>query len=318
MKANLSVSDPEPLEDTALPETSALDGLAQENLRATSCANAQPDVVTFRNVTKHFGEGSAQTIALQDVSFSVPNVPDKGVLVCIVGPSGCGKSTLLRLIAGLSPQFPSTSGETLVFGQPITGPGADRGVVDQKYSLLPHLTVIENIAFGLKLRGVARKDRLAQANEWAAKVGLEGAIEKYPSELSGGMQQRVAIAATLILRPRILLMDEPFGALDPKIRLRMQDLLLELWREQKGAVFFVTHSVEEAVYLGDRVFRMAANPGRLVEELEVERPEESLEGMREKPWFTEITRDLLHRLEQDALASGALRGSRVIPHLHVH
>src|SRR5438067_10739505 len=275
-----------------------------------------PEVVTFRNVTKSFGEPPNEKVAIKDVSFTVYDLPKKGELVCLVGPSGCGKSTVLRIIAGLVPQFPPTSGEALVFEKPIAGPGADRGVVDQRYSLLPHLTVIENIAFGLKLRGVSFKERRAQACEWVKKVGLDGAEEKYPTELSGGMQQRVAIAATLILRPRILLMDEPFGALDPKIRLRMQELLLQLWKEQEGTVFFVTHSVEEAVYLGDRVFRMAANPGRLVEELEVERPNEPLEGMRQKPWFVELTQELLRRLENDALASGALRGSRVVPHLH--
>ena len=277
---------------------------------------ALPEVVTFRNVTKSFGEGADEKVAVKDVSFVVHDIPKKGELVCIVGPSGCGKSTVLRIIAGLEPQFPPTSGEAIVFGKAITGPSADRGVVDQKYSLLPHLTVIENIAFGLMLRGMPFKERRALAGDWAKKVGLEGAEKKYPSELSGGMQQRVAIAATLVLRPRILLMDEPFGALDPKIRLRMQELLLQLWNEQEGTVFFVTHSVEEAVYLGDRVFRMAANPGRLVEELQVERPDEPLAGMRQRPWFVELTQELLRRLEQDALASGALRGSRTIPHLH--
>lgn len=276
-----------------------------------------PEVVRFTNVTKRFGDGPEEKVAIQDVSFVVEDIPNKGELVCIVGPSGCGKSTVLRLIAGLTPQFPPTSGEAHVFGKLIAGPGPDRGVVDQKYSLLPHLTVLENIAFGLKLRGVKRSERQAEACAWVKKVGLEGAEPKYPSELSGGMQQRVAIAATLIVKPRILLMDEPFGALDPKIRLRMQELLLQLWKEQAGTVFFVTHSVEEAVYLGDRVFRMAANPGRLVEVLMVDRPEESLEGMREKPWFSELTRDLLQRLEKDALASGALRGSRKVPHLYV-
>ena len=278
---------------------------------------ALPEVVTFRNVTKSFGDGPEEKVAIKDVSFIVHDLPKRGELVCIVGPSGCGKSTVLRIIAGLEPQFPPTSGEALVFGKRIEGASAQRGVVDQRYSLLPHLTVIENIAFGLKLRGVARREREAQAREWVEKVGLEGAEMKYPTELSGGMQQRVAIAATLVLKPPVLLMDEPFGALDPKIRLRMQELLLALWKEQEGTVFFVTHSVEEAVYLGDRVFRMAANPGRLVEQLEVERPDEPLEEMRRKPWFTELTQDLLRRLEDDALASGALRGSRKVPTLGV-
>jgi ABC-type nitrate/sulfonate/bicarbonate transport system ATPase subunit len=273
-------------------------------------------VVTFRDVTKSFGEGEEKKVAIQDVTFTVEDLPGKGELVCIVGPSGCGKSTVLRIIAGLSPQFPHTSGEALVFGSPIQGPSADRGVVDQKYSLLPHLTVRENISFGLHLRGVPLKERHAQADEWVKKVGLTGSESKYPSELSGGMQQRVAIAATLILQPRILLMDEPFGALDPRIRLRMQELLIELWKEQHSTVFFVTHSVEEAVYLGDRVFRMAADPGRLVEVLEVPRPDEPLEGMRRKPWFTDLTQELLARLEADAMAAGALRGSKRVPSLH--
>jgi NitT/TauT family transport system ATP-binding protein len=190
-----------------------------------------------------------------------------------------------------------------VFGKPIVEPGPDRGLVDQKYSLLPHLNVIDNLAFGLKLRGVARSERAARAEEWLKKVGLDGSETKFPSELSGGMQQRVAIAATLILQPRILLMDEPFGALDPGIRLRMQELLLKLWQEQQGTVFLVTHSVEEAVYLGDRVFLMASKPGRLVEVLKVPRPEEPPEQSRRKPWFINFCQTLLRRLEEESPVS---------------
>ena len=261
-----------------------------------------PDVAVFKRVTKEF----AGRVAIQDVSFAIEDLPGKGELISIVGPSGCGKSTVLRILAGLRPHFPATSGEALVCGKPIEGPGADRGLVDQKYSLLPHLTVLDNVAFGLKLRGVSRTERRERAHQWVKKVGLDTCEDKYPSELSGGMQQRVAIAATLILGPRILLMDEPFGALDPRIRLRMQELLIQLWHEQKGTVFLVTHSVEEAVYLGDRVFRMAAGPGRLVEILPVPRPDEPPEVWRQKKWFTDLTRDLLRRLELDAPASGAL------------
>jgi NitT/TauT family transport system ATP-binding protein len=283
----------------AKPETSAP---ADTKVKAA----AAPDVVAFRNVTKRFGD----RVAIQDVSFVVEDLPDKGELISVVGPSGCGKSTLLRILAGLRPHFPSTTGETLVCGRPIEGPGADRGLVDQKYSLLPHLTVLDNIAFGLKLRGVGRKERRDRAREWVKKVGLDTCDDKYPSELSGGMQQRVSIAATLILGPRILLMDEPFGALDPRIRLRMQELLIQLWTEQQATVFLVTHSVEEAVYLGDRVFRMAAGPGRLVEILPVPRPDEPPESWRQKKWFNDVTHDLLRRLEQDAPASGELVRSR--------
>ena len=260
----------------------------------------RPDVVVFKNVTKSFGAGSAARVAIQDICFVIEDLPDIGELITIVGPSGCGKSTLLRSIAGLKPHFPPTKGEVLVFGKPIHEPGPDRGLVDQKYSLLPHLNVLENVAFGLKLRGVGRSERRDRAHNWVKKVGLEGSEDKFPSELSGGMQQRVALAATLILGPRILLMDEPFGALDPGIRLRMQELLMELWKEQQATVFLVTHSVEEAVYLGDRVFVMAAKPGRLVEILKVPRPSEPPEESRRKPWFTDFCQKLLRRLEEES------------------
>jgi len=271
-------------------------------------ASSQAELVRFDKVTKSFGAGPEIRVAIQDVSFIIHDLPNTGELVAIVGPSGCGKSTLLRIIAGLRPHHPPTSGEARVFGRPIEKPGAERGMVDQKYSLLPHLTVLENIAFGLHLRGVPARERRDRAREWAKKVGLEGAEDKYPSELSGGMQQRVSIAATLILGAKILLMDEPFGALDPKIRMQMQELLVQLWKEQQSTVFIVTHSVEEAIYMGDRVMRMAANPGRLVEILQVPRPDAPPEVMRQRPWFHELTQDLLRRLETDAPPSGELPG----------
>src|SRR5438552_6735259 len=262
----------------------------------------RPDVVVFKNVSKSFGPAHQAKVAIQDISFVVEDAPGIGELVTIVGPSGCGKSTLLRIIDALKPHFPPTSGEALVLGRPVQEPGPDRGLVDQKYSLLPHLRILENIAFGLKLRGVNRRERLDRAQAWVKKVGLEGFEDKFPSELSGGMQQRVAIAATLVLEPRILLMDEPFGALDPGIRLRMQELLIELWKEQQGTVFLVTHSVEEAVYLGDRVFLMAAKPGRLVEIIKVPRPAEPPEESRRKSWFINFCQGLLRRLEEESPA----------------
>jgi NitT/TauT family transport system ATP-binding protein len=270
-------------------------------------AAARPDVVVFKNVTKSFGSGPDAKVAIKDITFTVEDLPNIGELVTIVGPSGCGKSTLLRIIAGLKPHFPPTSGEVLVFGKPIQEAGPDRGLVDQKYSLLPHLNVLENVAFGLKLQDVARSERKARAQEWIRKVGLEGSEKKFPSELSGGMQQRVAIAATLILGPRILLMDEPFGALDPGIRLRMQELLIQLWKEQEATVFLVTHSVEEAVYLGDRVFLMAAKPGRLVEIIQVPRPNEPPEESRRKPWFINFCQGLLRRLEEESPAPSGVK-----------
>jgi len=284
-------------------------GPEHHHTAATSAAaGGLPELVRFDKVTKSFGEGAEAKVAVQDVSFVVHDLPNVGELVAIVGPSGCGKSTVLRMLAGLRPHYPPTSGKVIAFGQPIDGPAADRGMVDQKYSLMPHLTVLENIAFGLKLRGMPAKERRDRAHTWALKVGLDGAEDKYPFELSGGMQQRVSIAATLILQPKILLMDEPFGALDPKIRMQMQELLIELWKEQQSTVFIVTHSMEEAVYLGDRVLRMAAKPGRLVEELEVPRPDVPPDVMRKQPWFNELTEELLRRLETDSPALGPLPG----------
>jgi NitT/TauT family transport system ATP-binding protein len=276
--------------------------------RKESSSAILSELVRFDKVTKSFGRGPEARVAIQDVSFVIHDLPNEGELISIVGPSGCGKSTVLRIIAGLRPHFPPTSGHAKVFEKAIERPDADRGMVDQKYSLMPHLTVVDNIAFGLKLRGIGGKERCGRAREWAKKVGLEGAEDKYPSELSGGMQQRVSIAATLILEPKILLMDEPFGALDPRIRMQMQELLIQLWKEQQSTVFLVTHSMDEAIYLGDRVLRMAARPGRLVEELQLPRPDEPPEVMRKRPWFNELTQELLHRLETDAPSGGELPG----------
>jgi ABC-type nitrate/sulfonate/bicarbonate transport system ATPase subunit len=266
-------------------------------------AAGRPKVIIFNKVTKVFGSGATARVAIQDVTFEVEDVPNSGELITLVGPSGCGKSTLLRILAGLDPHYPPTSGEVLVFGQPVIGPSADRGLVDQKYSLLPNLTVLDNIAFGLRLRGMPVGERRALATDWLKKVGLTGCEQKYPSELSGGMQQRVAIAATLILKPRVLLMDEPFGALDPRTRLHMQELLIELWKEQESTVFFITHSVEEAVYLGDRVYRMTSGPGRLAEEIKVARPDAPPQIVRRHPEFIELTQSLLKKLEDDEQAA---------------
>src|SRR6185503_788780 len=191
--------------------------------------------------------------------------------ICMLGPSGCGKSTVLRMIAGLRPHFPPTKGHVRVAGKPIFGPGPDRGMVFQDYTSFDNRTVLENVAFGLECSGVSAKDRTALAREWICKVGLnvDRDANKYPHQLSGGMRQRVAIARTLILRPKIILMDEPFGALDPMTRLNMQDLLVALWRDLEATVFFITHSVEEAVYLGDRVYIISPSPGTLLREMEV-------------------------------------------------
>jgi len=233
-----------------------------------------PPVVQFRKVTKQFRRGRSWTTAIEDVSFVVDDLPDVGEFVTVLGPSGCGKSTILRLIAGLEPHHPPTSGEVLVLGQPVTGPGADRGMVFQDYTSYPNRTVLQNVEFGLEVKVMPRAERRELARAWVAKVGLAGHEDKYPHELSGGMRQRVAIARSLVLKPRIILMDEPFGALDPEARYAMQELLIALWREAQATVFFVTHSIPEAAYLGDRLYLMQANPGRLAEEYKLPRPDE--------------------------------------------
>lgn len=264
------------------------------------------NVVEFRGVTKTYNAGMDNAFtAIRQVSFAVEDLPGKGEFICILGPSGCGKSTILRLIAGLEPQHPPTEGEVLVLGRPVTGPGADRGMVFQDYTSFDHRTVLENITFGLECRGVERRERHVIGQRWIEHVGLDVAADagKYPHELSGGMRQRVAIARTLILRPRIILMDEPFGALDPQTRMNMQDLLVSLWREVEATVFFITHSIEEAVFLGDRVYVMSAAPGRIIRELAVESPDRPARLMQREPKFQETVayiRDLVSDVAAEA------------------
>jgi ABC-type nitrate/sulfonate/bicarbonate transport system ATPase subunit len=230
-----------------------------------------PPVIEFRGVTKTFNPGaSTQFTALKDINFRIDDIPDYGEFIAIVGPSGCGKSTILNLIHGFSDVYPPTTGEVLVRGRRVTGPGRDRGMIFQKYSSFPHRTVLENVTFGLELdEGELRlsgSDREARAREWIRKVGLGGHERKYPHQLSGGQQQRVAIARSLVLKPSIILMDEPFSALDEPTRLEMQRLIMDLWHEVEATVLIVTHSIAEAVYLGDRVWVMAAGPGRIAHE----------------------------------------------------
>ncbi len=292
----------DPAATPKLPRPSLGGAPAPANADAGAAEAAAP-VVEFRSVTKQYGNGPRVLTAVQDITFAVEDKPGRGEFVAILGPSGCGKSTILRLIAGLGPQHPPTSGEVLVKRRGVAGPGADRGMVFQDYTSFDNRSVEDNIAFGLECQGVPRKERRERAREWIAKVGLsvDRDARKYPHELSGGMRQRVAIARTLILRPRIILMDEPFGALDPSTRLSMQDQLVELWREQESTVFFVTHSIEEAVYLGDRVYVMSPSPGRLAREVPVPPPDRPARVMQREKEFLDVVfelRDLIERLGQ--------------------
>jgi NitT/TauT family transport system ATP-binding protein len=261
-------------------------------------------VVVFDKVSKTFPNG---TTAIRDVTFTVDDLPDRMEFVTILGPSGSGKSTVLRLIAGLQPHHPATAGAVLIYGKPVHGPGADRGMVFQDYTSFDNRTVEENVAFGLECLGRPRDERRTKAREWIAKVGLdvERDAEKYPHQLSGGMRQRVAIARTLILQPRIILMDEPFGALDPATRVRMQDLLIKLSSEAQATVFFVTHSIEEAVFLGDRVLLFSPAPGTVIRDLDVPLPDFSAKEMQRHPQFAELVHELREQMESLETAARA-------------
>jgi NitT/TauT family transport system ATP-binding protein len=274
----------------------------------------RPAAVDFRQVTKVYNAGTPREyVAISDVSFTIPDVAEHGEISSFLGPSGCGKSTVLRLVAGLAPQHPPTSGSVTVLGREIAGPGADRGMVFQDYTSFDNRTVLDNVVFGLECRGMGRRTREAEGLEWIAKVGLDPKRDaaKYPHELSGGMRQRVAIARTLALRPRIILMDEPFGALDPATRLDMQDLLVKLWREVQATVLFVTHSGEEAVYLGDRLFLMATTPGRIAEEVRLPAPSAPAREAQSEPWFHEQVQRLHARIEE--IEAAALAPASLAP-----
>jgi NitT/TauT family transport system ATP-binding protein len=265
---------------------------------------AHPVIVEFRQVTKTYNEGRPNEFtAIKDVSFVVEDLPDKGEFICVLGPSGCGKSTILRLIAGLEPQHPPTYGAVLVQGAPVEAPGPDRGMVFQDYTSFDHRTVLDNITFGLECQGVPRRQRYERGRHWIERVGLKVDKDqyKYPHELSGGMRQRVAIARTLILQPKIILMDEPFGALDPQTRMNMQDLLAGLWREVQATVFFVTHAIDEAVFLGDRVYILSNSPGTILREMVVPPPDRPARLIQHEEKFQQVVnyiRDLIGQLEE--------------------
>ncbi|MFJ2327490.1 ABC transporter ATP-binding protein [Pseudomonas sp. NPDC087690] len=230
--------------------------------------------------------------ALEEVSFEVPDQQ----FAVLVGPSGCGKSSLLYLTAGLAEP---TSGEIHVGGQQVQGPGADRGMVFQSYTLFPWLTVRQNVEFGLKRRGMPAARRKEIVDYYVNEVGLAGFADNYAKQLSGGMMQRVAIARALANDPQILLMDEPFGALDSQTRLQMQQLLLRVWGNSKKTVLFVTHDIDEAILLGDRVYVMGAKPGRIKQILDVpiERPR-SLDMVMERS-FIDMKRQIFGLLHDD-------------------
>jgi ABC-type nitrate/sulfonate/bicarbonate transport system ATPase subunit len=252
-------------------------------------------ILTVRGVERRFDK----TLALQATDLDVA----ENDFITILGPSGCGKSTLLRIVAGLDRQ---TAGEVMLEGQRIDGPGADRGMVFQSYTLFPWLSVRDNVCFGLVERGLPRAQQLEIADAFLAKVGLKGFENHYPKQLSGGMQQRVAIARALANDPRMLLMDEPFGALDHQTRELMQELLLGIWEQERKTVLFVTHDIDEAVFMGSRVVVMSARPGRIKLDRRVELPHPRHYSVKTTPAFAELKAELTEQVRVEVRAAAAM------------
>ncbi|GDY13446.1 hypothetical protein LBMAG53_23240 [Planctomycetota bacterium] len=258
--------------------------------------------IELTEVSIQVGIGADSLIAVDRVSCVIP----AGSFTCLLGPSGCGKSTLLSALAG---HLPITGGSLRVDGAAIAGPHPDRGLVFQQHSLFPWKTVLSNVAFGLKMRGVPRAERLRRAAEQLAQVGLSSCAQRYPAQLSGGMQQRAEIARVLITSPPVVLMDEPFGALDAQTRAMMQELLLDLWTRQRATVVFVTHDIDEALFLADRVLVLSARPGRIRADIAVDLPRPRDHTLATDPRFIALKRDC-HLLIREETLKGLAHDDR--------
>ncbi|QYY30939.1 ABC transporter ATP-binding protein [Cupriavidus pinatubonensis] len=237
-----------------------------------------------------------QTQALLPVDFEVRD----NDFVTILGPSGCGKSTLLRIVAGLDTP---TGGTVLLDGQPVSGPGADRGMVFQSYTLFPWLTIAQNVRFGLRERGMSEAEQRERSDFFIQRVGLRGFEHHYPRQLSGGMQQRTAIARALANDPKILLLDEPFGALDNQTRVLMQELLLGIWEASRKTVLFVTHDIDEAIFMANRVAVFSARPGRIKSEIAVDFPHPRHYTIKTSPEFSALKARLTEEIRAEAMAA---------------
>jgi NitT/TauT family transport system ATP-binding protein/sulfonate transport system ATP-binding protein len=262
-------------------------------------ASTKRPQLAVRGVTKRFTVGGDDIEALARVDVSI----NAGEFVCLIGASGCGKSTLLRIIAGFEEP---TTGEVQVDGKPVVGPGSDRGMVFQDYALFPWMTVRQNIGFGPRQRQLPRKEIEEITGEFVRLVGLERFADRYPSQLSGGMKQRVAIARVLANNASTLLMDEPFGALDALTREQLQHELMQIWKRTGVTVIFVTHSVEEAVLLADRVLVMSAGPGRIENDIAIDLPRPRDVS---SPEFNTVRRDVARRLTSHLAPTRALEAA---------
>ena len=252
------------------------------------------NILAVRGVERRFDK----TLALQATDLDVA----ENDFITILGPSGCGKSTLLRIVAGLDHP---TAGTVQLDGRRIEGPGADRGMVFQSYTLFPWLTVLDNVCFGLRERGLPRAQQVEQAQAFIAKVGLKGFEHHFPKQLSGGMQQRTALARALANGPRMLLMDEPFGALDHQTRELMQELLLGIWEAERKTVLFVTHDIDEAVFMGSRVVVMSARPGRIKLDRAVPLAHPRHYSVKTSAAFTELKAELTEQVRVEVRAAQA-------------
>jgi NitT/TauT family transport system ATP-binding protein len=264
-------------------------------------------ILDVQGLSKTFVSPQGVTTALKDIHFKT----HRREFVCVIGPSGCGKSTLIRILAGLEQ---ASSGQVLLDGKPVEGPGRDRGMVFQGYTLFPWLTVKKNVMFGLETNGAGRNEADSEARQWLELVGLSKFADAYPHQLSGGMKQRVAIARALANRPRILLMDEPFGALDAQTRARMQQHLLEIWKNIDITVLFITHDLDEAIFLADRILVLKAHPGEVQELIEVSVPRPRSAAQLGSPMF-QATKARLEALIHPPEAASEHADEDSIPHV---
>jgi NitT/TauT family transport system ATP-binding protein len=253
-------------------------------------------LVELSNVNVVFGRGESRLQAVRDVSLSV----QPGEFVSLIGPSGCGKSSLLGIVAGFSQP---TSGSATLNGVRIEKPGSERGVVFQQYSLLPWLSVRKNVEFGLRMRGTGRLEREQTARRLLRLAGLSTFENHFPEQLSGGMKQRIGIVRALATNPEVLLMDEPFGALDTQTRSVMQEILTDMWQKFRISVLFVTHDIEESVFLSDRIYVMTARPGRIKAEIRVALPRPRTAEMTRTPHFTDLVHELKGLIREESLAA---------------
>jgi len=268
--------------------------LAHESEKAVNHSSAGKGHVSIDGVSVVFGSGDEIHVAVEQTSLDI----EPGEFLCILGPSGCGKSTLLNSVAGF---VKPTSGLVQVDGKEVTQPGPDRGMVFQQYSLMPWKTVRDNVAFGPLLSGHSRSESLAIAYTFLNMVGLTQFAKHFPAQLSGGMQQRVGIARALANYPSVLLMDEPFGALDAQTRLMMQENLLRIWEDFGTTVVFVTHDVDEAIFLADRVVIMSAAPGRIIDDFKVGIPRPRTSDVSTNERYIELKRRCLERIRGESL-----------------